>query len=184
MPQTDEAAADDGIQRIDPGDFDWIVRHHQRKIYRVLLFLVKDADAAETLAQECFLRAYRKRGSFRGECGLATWLVRIAVNLAHDHRKSRRWAFWRRLTHTDRIDTMQVWDARPSPERAALDKELMAGVQSAVDGLPERQKTAFLLRFIEEMRLEEIAGVMGLETGTVKAHLSRAVKAVRIACGR
>jgi len=78
-------------------EYDAIVRAHQRRIYRVLLGLVRDPDAAATLTQECFLRAYRHRRSFRGEASVGTWLVRIAVNLAADHSRNRRTAFWRRL---------------------------------------------------------------------------------------
>src|ERR1039457_5271013 len=77
--------------------FDEIVRQHQRRVYRVIFLLVKDSDVADTLTQECFLRAYKKRASFRGECALATWLLRIAVNLGRDHGKNRRISFWRKL---------------------------------------------------------------------------------------
>jgi RNA polymerase sigma-70 factor (ECF subfamily) len=93
-------------------DFDWIVAQNQKQIYRTLLFLVRDADAAENLTQECFLRAFRMRSKFRGESTPATWLVRIAINLAQDHNRNRRWVFWRRLTRTDRIDAMSPIDCR------------------------------------------------------------------------
>jgi RNA polymerase sigma-70 factor (ECF subfamily) len=100
----------------DPEDFDWIVVQHQKQIFRTLLCLVRDADAAEVLTQECFLRAFKKRDTFRGESNLATWLIRIAVNLARDHQKSRRWDFWRRLTRIDRIDQAYVADPRLNRE--------------------------------------------------------------------
>ncbi len=184
MQQAGKTDAEMDVRSIGPDDFDWIVMHHQKRIYRVLLVFVKDADAAEVLTQECFLRAYRKHDSFRGESSLATWLVRIAVNLAHDHVRNRRWAFWRKLSHTERMDNLSIRGAQRSPEQAAMDDELMRSVQSAVDRLPERQRTVFLLRFIEEMSLNEIACVTGLQVGTVKAHLYRSVQAVRSACGR
>ena len=60
------AEADTEICRIEPEDFDAIVARHQKQIYRILLCMVRDADVADTLTQECFLRAFRKRGSFRG----------------------------------------------------------------------------------------------------------------------
>ncbi|HEV8383868.1 MAG TPA: sigma factor, partial [Candidatus Acidoferrales bacterium] len=75
-------------------DFDEIVREHQQRIFRFLRSLLRDSDAADTLTQECFLRAYRKRASFRGEASVATWLTRIAINLATDYRRNRRCAFW------------------------------------------------------------------------------------------
>ena len=79
---------------MEQDDFDGIVFQNQKRIYRTLLLLVRDADAAENLTQECFLHAFRMRNGFRGESGVATWLVRIAINLAHDHNRNRRWAFW------------------------------------------------------------------------------------------
>ena len=165
-------------------DFDEIVRQHQRRIFRFLLSLLRDPDAADTLTQECFLLAYHKRASFRGEASIATWLTRIAVNLATDHRRSRRRAFWSRLFGRDRSDTsaaaaLVVADPRPSAERALIASEQAATVRAAVDALPERQRVVFILRFMEEMTLEKIALSTELEVGTVKSHLHRAVNAVR-----
>jgi RNA polymerase sigma-70 factor, ECF subfamily len=184
MPELLKSEVKMDIQSIEADDFDWIVLQHQKRIFRVLLFLVRDADTAETLTQECFLMAFRKRESFRGESGLVTWLVSIAINLARDHGRNRRWAFWRRLAYADRIETIGGRDVRRSPEQAVLDNELLDAVQSAVDRLTEKQRIIFQLRFIEELSLDEIATVTGLEIGTVKTHLFRAVRAVRCACGK
>jgi RNA polymerase sigma-70 factor (ECF subfamily) len=165
-------------------DFDEIVRQHQGRIFRFLLSLLRDLDAAETLTQECFLRAYRKRASFRGEASIATWLTRIAINLAADHGKSRRRAFWSKLFGRDRAEgseaaILAVADRRPSAERALIANEQYETVREVVDALPARQRAVFLLRFVEEMTMEEIAQATGLETGTVKSHLHRALCAVR-----
>ncbi len=161
-----------------------LVREHERRIFRRLLMLVRDADAAETLTQECFLRAYAKRDAFRGEASIGTWLVRIAVNLARDHAKSRRLAFWRLLMREGPSDgpgdfTGRMPDPAPLPERILIARERLAAVWARVDRLPSRQRTCFLLRFVEEMPLPQIAQVMQLEVGTVKSHLARAVGAVR-----
>ncbi|MBI1750703.1 MAG: sigma-70 family RNA polymerase sigma factor [Acidobacteria bacterium] len=163
-------------------DFDEIVRQHQRRIYRLLLSLVRDPDAADTLTQECFLRAYRKRASFRGEASIATWLMRIAINLATDHGKNRRRAFWSRLfgrSEASESAALDVTDPQPSAERALIASEQVAAVRAVVNELPARQRAIFLLRFVEEMSIEEIAHATGLETGTVKSHLHRALSAVR-----
>lgn len=165
-------------------DFEAIVREHQRRIYRVLVTLVHDPDAADTLTQECFLRAYQKRASFRGEASVGTWLVRIAVHLAADHFRNRRRAFWSRLIarrEDEDFDSIarEVRDPLPSPERALLANEDLAQVRATVDALPARQRATFLLRFVEEMSFEEIAQALELELGTVKSHLHRALEAVR-----
>ena len=99
-------------------DFDRLVRLHQRRIYRVLLSVLRDAEAADTLTQECFLRAYQKRQGFRGDSAVGTWLVRIALNLARDHQKSRRQSFWRRLMGSTSEDTEAAAAGLPDQQRS------------------------------------------------------------------
>ncbi len=165
-------------------EFDAIVRAHQQRIYRVLVGLVRDTDAADTLTQECFLRAYQNRKGFRGESSIGTWLVRIAINLATDHARNRRTAFWRRLFGgADADATAHAASALlypgPSPERQLAVREELRAVWSAVESLPPQQRAAFVLRFAEQLTLAEVAEAMALEVGTVKAHLARALGAVR-----
>ncbi len=185
-PQLRAGQAAPADQGLAAEEFDAIVRAHQRRIYRVLLGLVRDPDAAATLTQECFLRAYRHRRSFRGEASVGTWLVRIAVNLAADHGRNRRAAFWRRLFATAKPEggaaaptADDLADPRASPERQLAVREQVQAVWSAVEGLSAQQRIAFVLRFAEEMTLEEVAQAMSLEVGTVKAHLARALGALR-----
>ena len=171
-------------QGIAAAEFDQIVRSHQQRVFGVLFSLVRDRDLADNLTQDCFLRAYAKRSTFRGEASVETWLIRIAVNLARDHARNRRLAFWRNILPrgpgtVEEAPPIEPPDPRPSPERALLVREQLATVKSILERISPQQRTAFSLRFFEEMTLEEIAGVMGLEIGTVKAHLFRAVNAVR-----
>jgi len=165
-------------------DFDHLVRLHQRRIYRVLFSLVRDPDLADNLTQECFLRAYQKWDTFRGEARVETWLIRIAVNLARDQGRSRRWQFWRSLvrqpaTAENGTAFLETTDPGPSVEQALLAREQLAAVKSILRTLPLQQRTVFSLRFFEEMSLEEIAQTMELEVGTIKAHLFRAISKVR-----
>ena len=184
LTTTLEAPVEERVSAAAGGDFDSLVRQHQKRVYRVVYLLVRDADAADTLTQECFLRAYRKLGSFRGECRIDTWLLRIAVNLAKDHAKNRRVSFWRKLIGLDETNgtdgkPIQVHAHEPSPERVLLAREEMQAVWSAVDSLSPQQRTVFLLRFTEEMSLAEIADVLGVRVGSVKAQLSRATGSIR-----
>ncbi len=173
-------------------EFDQLVRDQQRRIHRVLLAMVRDPDLADTLTQECFLRAWQSRATFRGESSAATWLVRIAINLARDHSRNRRAAFWNWLRRepraagrgdgqADATDAAMMSAAHPgpSPERALAARQDAAAAWDAADALAPQQRTVFLLRFAEEMSLEEIAEATGLRAGTVKVHLHRAVHAVR-----
>ena len=163
------------------GDFDALVRQHQRRIFRVLLSMLRDEDAAETLTQETFLRAYHKRADFRAEGSIEGWLMRIAVNLGRDHIRSRRAGFWRRLLGGEPAEMAAetAADPHPSPERVLLAREQAATVWQIADERSPQQRAIFALRFVDEMPLEEIARTMGLRTGTVKAHLSRAVTKLR-----
>ena len=183
-PYTDLAAVAGGIEGISADEFDGIVRAHQQLVFRVLYSLVRDRDTADTLTQECFLRAYKKRHTFRGEASVSTWLVRIASNLARDHARNRRLAFWRKLFASGADGRgeqrpFEIQDPAPSPERALLAREQINSVWAVLEQLPRQQRTAFSLRFAGEMSLRQIAEVMDLEVGTVKAHLFRAITAVR-----
>ena len=166
-----------------PLDFDLVVRQHQRRIYRVLLGMVRDPELADNLTQDCFVRAYEKRASFRGESSVSTWLISIAINLARDQDRNRRAGFWRRLFAVPAEQTEAALataaDLGASPERTLMARQELGRVWEIVDELPARQREVFLLRFAEELPLEEIALALGMETGTVKAHLFRAVGTVR-----
>ncbi len=175
--------AEEPREGISAENFDEIIRQHQRRVYRVLFLLLKDADAADTLTQECFLRAYKKRGSFRGECRVETWLLRIAVNLARDHRKSHRVRFWKKLLGLDEENgekaARQFPVSQPSAERLLLAREELEVVWTAVASLSRQQRSIFLLRFAEELSLAEIAQVLGISVGAVKTQLFRATGKVR-----
>ena len=183
MESTLEISAIGRAAESAPLDFELIVREHQRRIYRVLLGLVRDPDLANNLTQDCFVRAYQKRGSFRGESSVSTWLISIAINLARDHGRNRRAGFWRRLFSVPAEETEAALesaaDLGASAERQLIARQELDRVWEIVDELPDRQREVFLLRFAEEMPLEEIARALGREVGTVKAHLFRAVSAVR-----
>jgi RNA polymerase sigma-70 factor, ECF subfamily len=170
------------LQGLAAEEFDEIVRRHQRQVYRVLFLLTRDSEAADTLTQETFLRAYQGLSSFRGECATHTWLLRIAANLARDYARSRRVTFWKRLIGFEDHQTegdAQFPDGQASPERALMARKELEAVWRAALDLPQRQRTIFLLRFGEDMPLSEIAGVLGLRLGSVKTHLFRAIVSVR-----
>ena len=164
-------------------EFDDIVREHQARIYRVLWCELRDDEAAATLTQDCFLKAYRARAEFRGESSVNTWLVRIAVNLARDYQRNRRQNFWRRMLGGNvkeaELANEMAEDNAPRADRALLAREQLQHTMDAVKTLSAQQQTVFHLRFIEELSLEEIAEAMSVEIGTVKSHLSRAVNALR-----
>jgi len=167
------------------GDFDAVVHLYWPCVFRFALASLRDRDAAEALTQDCFLHAYRAWEQFRGEAGIQTWLMRIAVNLVRDAGRNRRLQFWRRLRTGETEEFGRyLRDGRLSPEAEALLREQIAAIWKATARLPERQKTVFLLRFAEDMTLLEIAAATGLSENAVKVHLYRALRDVRTHMGR
>jgi RNA polymerase sigma-70 factor (ECF subfamily) len=177
-----EPMTKDPAQELAAEEFSAVVTRHRPQIFRFLLASTRDPDLAETLTQDCFLKAHRNWAGFRGDSSPMTWLMRIAINLQKDHWRNRRMQFWRQ-TQTNSVDLDEASDWLPSGESSIeqqlLAKERVGQVWKAVEGLSERQRTVFLLRYVEEQELSEIAQAAGLSEGTVKAHLSRALARVR-----
>lgn len=167
-------------------DIDSLVRNHRARLLRFVAFSVGDDDAAASIVQDCFLKAWSNRASFRGESSVATWLTSIAVNLIRDHQRTRKIQFWRKAAKTA-TDVMEMASILPgtetSPERQLLAREQAAAVARSLESLSANQRTVFLMRFSEEMELADIATAMGMPVNTVKTHLHRAVKAVRSRVG-
>jgi RNA polymerase sigma-70 factor (ECF subfamily) len=163
-------------------DFEALVRVHRPRIFRFLLASLRNRETAENLTQDCFVRAFQSRDGFRGASSVGTWFMQIAANLVRDHESSSRLKFWRRSLHSegDVGDlSLAIPDGQQSPEAQALVREQVQSIWSAAAGLPARQRTVFLLRFVEDMDLLEIAEVTGMKEGTVKTHLFRALQSVR-----
>ena len=166
--------------------FESLVRLYRPRIFRFALGSLRDVDAAEMVTQDCFLRAYQARERFRQECSLQTWLMRIAANLIRDHARNRRLQFWKRASRTAQpadVAAHVIADGGRSPEEQALLREQVAAIWKSADRLPRKQRMVFLLRFVEDMELLEIAAVADMKEGTVKTHLFRALRTVRADLG-
>jgi len=175
-------AAAGETQTDDLADFDAVVRMHRPRIFRFILASLRDRETAENLTQDCLIKAYQARDGFRGASNIGTWLMQIAANLVRDHETSGRLRFWRRALQSgaDLVDLGgAIPDTKQSPESRALIQEQVRAIWIAAATLPARQRTVFLLRFVEDMDLLEIAEVTGMKEGTVKAHLFRALQSVR-----
>lgn len=163
-------------------DLDTVVALYQPRVFRFLLATLHDRDAAETLTQETFLRAWNARSTFREDCSVATWLIRIALNLARDHTRTGRFRFWKHVT-ASAIDVADVAALVPNHDASAeaqlIAQQQVTLIRETVATLSPRQRSIFLLRFLEEMDIPEIATVTGLPLGTVKSHLYRALNVIR-----
>jgi RNA polymerase sigma-70 factor (ECF subfamily) len=167
-------------------DIDALVREYKPKVFRFVAFSLSDRDAAESITQDCFLKAHLTRNQFRGDCSIATWLMRIAFNLVRDHTKSQKFRFWKSAAAIaiDASDVSQrLASGASSAEAQLIAKERVKMVHQALRELSGKQRSVFLMRFVEDMDLPDIAATTGMTVPTVKTHLYRAVGAIRARLG-
>jgi RNA polymerase sigma-70 factor (ECF subfamily) len=186
-PNLSESSSDSGSSQCSTlselDDADTLVRKYRPYILRYALSALKDRDLAESVTQDCFLRAVNSRSLYRGECSVRTWLTAIAINLIRGLVRSRRFRFWQWVS-ASAVDPNTIENRlrghQPSPEGDVLTRELLGRVWNIVSGLSERQKHIFYLRFVRDMELSEIAVATGLTTSAIKTHLHRALRTVRV----
>jgi len=167
-------------------DINALDRVYRPRLLRFVAYSTGDQDLAETIVQDCLLKAYNARDSFRGDCSVNTWLTHIALNLIRDHQRTRKFQFWRKVSKTspDLTELAQLLPGHESsPESQMLARERAQQVSVALETLSPNQRTVFLMRFIEEMDPQEISEATGMQITTVKTHLHRAVKAIRLKLG-
>jgi RNA polymerase sigma-70 factor (ECF subfamily) len=173
------------IERTLAGDgaaFGMLMERFQRKIYRVAFSVVRDEVEADTITQDTFIQAYTHLARFEGRAELETWLTRIAINRGRDWLRRRRFVslFTLRSDEDGVTETMiEPVDERPDAERQVLSVQLRVAIHRAERGLSPQQKVIFRLRHYENLSLEEIAEHLGLQSGTVRAHLFRAIHKIR-----
>jgi RNA polymerase sigma-70 factor (ECF subfamily) len=163
-------------------NIDALIRLYKAKVFRFVAFSVADRDAADSITQDCFLKAHLTRHQFRGDCSISTWLMRIAFNLVRDHTKSQKFRFWKNAAATaiDAQDVSQhLASGTSSAEAQVIARERVEIVHQTLQKLSDRQRSVFVMRFVEEMELADIAMASGMSLATVKTHLYRAVGAVR-----
>ena len=169
-------------------DVEALDRIYRARLLRFVAYSTGDQDLAETIVQDCLLKAYNGRGSFLRRTAASTpgsptsqptWSATI--------KRSRKFQFWRRVHKNVAPDLNELSALLPgrgsSPESQMLAREKAQQVTAALETLSVNQRTIFLMRFIEEMDLQEICQATGMQMSTVKTHLHRAVKAVRLKIG-
>lgn len=172
-------------ERLEPGlirDFGPWMTAEQRRIYSLCQRFLQDRDEADSATQDVFLKAFQalKRGGTDLE-DPARWLTRIAVNTCLDRLRSRKWQFWRKRPSSEDEQTILTMAASTHPE---AEDHYFAGqigerLTIALERLSPRQRAVFTLRHFEDLSLEEIGDMLGLDVGTVKAHMFRALAKLR-----
>ncbi|HZW76481.1 MAG TPA: RNA polymerase sigma factor [Caldimonas sp.] len=192
QPVRDDSGEDDHALavRIVGGDaaaFEIVMRRHNGALFRTARAILRDDADAEDALQEAYLAAYRNLGTFRGDARLSTWLTRIVINQALGRLRARRRDNVVGL-HDDLGEPAgeaggDAMDETPaaSPETGALRAQLRRLLEREIDALPLAFRTAFMLREVEEMTIDEVAASLEIPEATVRTRVFRARAMLRAA---
>jgi RNA polymerase sigma-70 factor (ECF subfamily) len=173
--------------RVKAGDqsaFDYLVQKYRRPLVGFMYRMARNAAAAEDLAQEVFLRVYRSRKTYEPSAKFATWLYRIATNLAVNHARDTRHERPEVTVSIDEPDeatgtTFELPDGTLTAEQAMVRRERLLAIRRTVEALPERQRLAVIMHKYQQMDYKQIAEVLKLSESATKSLLFRAYETLR-----
>ena len=178
------------VDRFRGGDntaFDQLVTRYWDRIYAMVNQLLRNAQDAEEVTQDAFIRAHRGLVNFRGDSAFSTWLYQIATNLA----RNRYWYWWRRKRDQsisfdapfgpDNESTIAdiIPSEQETPEDATVTQEFVNRVAQCMELLNEKHREILILRNVQNLSYEEIAEILGISVGTVKSRIARARESLR-----
>jgi len=162
-------------QEGDRNAFHQLVALHDEKVMILAYQLMKNKQDAEDLYQEAFIKAYQNIHSFRLESSFYTWLYRITVNTALNMKRK-----FSKMHIQEPLDTFDPIARLSESSGPNMSEEIKKAIKSATDELPMKQRTVFLLKYLQNMKIKEIAAIMDIGEGTVKKYLFRAMEKMRI----
>lgn len=178
-PRDEELVA--SAQKGERRAFEELVERHKQKAYHIAFGFARDREDAKDLSQDAFLKAFANLKNFDGRSSFYTWFYRILVNLCLDHKRRQKRApadeFDETVEH--QMDPSQEPKTARAPDQHVLAGQFSRKVGSALEALPAKQRTVFILRNHQGLSIKEIAETMETAEGTVKVHLHRAVTALR-----
>jgi len=179
----DESELVGELQAGSESAFDWLVTHYHAAVFNLILGMLGDTSDAADATQEVFLKAFKGIRKFRGGSSLKTWLYRIAIREALNHRRS----FNRHLQTNVSIDAepeeghapLEIEDGGATPFDQLASLEIQGAVQSALAQVPDVFRSAVILRDLEGLSYEEVAEVLECSVGTVKSRILRGRRALK-----
>jgi len=164
--------------------YETLIQRFEQPVFNIVSRVMDDPGDAADVVQEVFLKIFRNIGAFRGDSSLKTWIYRIAVNEARNHR---RWFSRHRRREVgleaELEDTQSYGDSLPDPGRSpfetAMDHETQALIEEALAKVSPSFRAALVLREIEDLSYDEIAEILGISLGTVKSRILRGREALR-----
>jgi RNA polymerase sigma-70 factor (ECF subfamily) len=164
------------IAKAQEGDlhsFDLLVKRYQRRVYSLAYRMVKNHDAADDIAQDTFIKAYSSIKSFKLGYAFYTWLYRICMNLSINYLKRQKFMI-SESQFEEETSPLEREAADGDPLSLLVKKEQEKKIEQAIDLLPPKYRTVFVLRVYEDLSYEEIAQVLKISLGTVMSRLFRA----------
>jgi len=166
----------DSIKNGYEDSFQKLVETHQNMIFRVCYGFVKNTEDADDLTQEVFIQVFKNINSFRGDSGLSTWMYRIAVNKSINFLRQQK---IRKVFSpiTGMFSNQEIHSNSQfvkTPEQIITDKQTEEALNTAIDSLPENQRTAFILHKYDEVPQQKIAEIMNLSVSAVESLIFRA----------
>ncbi len=161
----------------DEKAFERLLTKYRNLVYTIMLKMVRNPQEAEDLTQEAFMKAFNSLASFNEEFAFSTWLMKIATNNCIDFlrkRKLKTYSINEPIQYKDEKVEFELPDKEPGPERTLLQEERRRIIEEAIEQLPPRYRHVIILRHKEEKSYEEIAELLDLPLGTVKAQIFRA----------
>jgi RNA polymerase sigma-70 factor, ECF subfamily len=169
-----------GLQKRDPDLLDRLIEQYQYRLFRYLLYITGDKARAEDFFQETWIRVLERGHQYDGKSKFEAWLFAIARHLVIDWQRTKKAQSLDALTDPEQERPLQIAnESEPSPLHQVLAQETEVNVQASLGKIRAIYREVLVLRFQEELQIEEMAGVLSIPVSTVKSRLYRGLEALR-----
>lgn len=159
--------------------FEEIYHEHKDMVYNLCLNYLHNTHDAEEATQDVFVKVHGKLDGFKGQSTLKTWIYRITINRCLDviksQKRQKRFSFFQSLFGNEELPQKEIADFN-HPGVLLEDKEALEALYQKINDLPEKQKTAIILKYLDELPQKEIAAIMGVTVKAVESLLQRGKK--------
>jgi len=177
---TDRRALAEGLRRRDPELLDQLIEQYQFRLFRYLLYLTSHRERAEDFFQETWIRVLERGHQYDGKSKFEAWLFTISRNLVIDWQRQKKMQSLDTLTDSAQEQPLQFADTHsPSPLHLAMSGQQGSRIRASLEQIAIIYREVIVLRFHEELQIDEIAKVMNLPVSTVKTRLYRGLEALR-----
>src|SRR6266849_11191180 len=169
-----------GLQKRDPDLLDRLIEQYQYRLFRYLVYITGNKERAEDFFQETWIRVLERGYQYDGRSRFEAWLFAIARHLVIDWQRAKKTQSLDALTDPEQEHPLQLANENePSPLHQVLSQEKEENVQASLEKIPAIYREVLVLRFQEELRIEEMSGVLSVPLSTVKSRLYRGLEALR-----